>query len=147
MARADHRERPALPRLLYQADRYVEGGQPLPLIAPRAVITSPAEGAIVAGPTVVRGYCWSGRAPIARVELTADDGRTWSDATIEPAVSPHAWRRWEVRWEPAGPGDRALLARAWTTDGEGQPLDQIRTSLGHLNNAARPVTVFVGAAT
>jgi DMSO/TMAO reductase YedYZ molybdopterin-dependent catalytic subunit len=131
----------------FQGDRYVVDGEPLPNIAPRAVITSPADGAILAGPTVVRGYCWSGRAPIARVELSVDDGETWTRADIEEAVSPYAWRRWSHRWEPAAPGEAALVARAWTTDDECQPLSPQRTALGYLNNAARAITLRVGAPT
>jgi DMSO/TMAO reductase YedYZ molybdopterin-dependent catalytic subunit len=134
-------------RGFFQADRYVVDGEPLPPIAPRAVITSPADGAVVAGPTIVRGYCWSGRAPIARVEVSADGARSWRDAEIEPAVSAYAWRRWQLAWEPVAPGDATLVARGWTSDGECQPLDQVRTPLGYTNNAARPVSVRIGAAT
>lgn len=134
-------------RGLFQADRYVVDGQPLPPLAPRAIITSPVDGAVVAGPVMVGGYCWSGRAPVARVEVSADEGATWRDAEVEPALSRYAWRRWELPWEPAGPGDATLVARAWTTDHECQPLDQRRTALGYMNNAAQPVTVRVGAPT
>ena len=134
-------------RGFYQADRYVLDGEPLPAIAPRAVITSPADGAVVAGPIVVSGYCWSGRFPVSRVEVSADGSRTWRDAAIGPAISPYAWRRWELGWTPAGPGEATLIARAWTTDGERQPVDQRRGPLGYMNNAARPVKVRVGAAT
>lgn len=134
-------------RGFYQADRYVVEGDPLPQVAPRAVITSPEDGAVVAGPVRIAGYCWSGRAPILRVEVSADDGRTWSDARLGPAVSRWAWQRWEHEWRPAGPGKATIVARAWTDDDECQPLDAQRTALGYLNNGARPVTVRVGAPT
>jgi len=131
----------------FQLDRYSVNGEPLPAIAPRAVITSPRDGVVVARPMIVRGYCWSGRAPIARVEVSDDGGGSWSDAEIEPPVSPYAWRRWQHRWEPRGPGDATLMARAWTTDGECQPLEPQRTDLGYMNNGARPVAVRIGAPT
>jgi DMSO/TMAO reductase YedYZ molybdopterin-dependent catalytic subunit len=132
----------------FQKDRYVLDGAPLPRMAARAVITSPTDGSVVAGPLVVRGYCWSGGSPIARVELSADGGGDWTQADVEPALSPYAWRRWQQRWEPAGPGDAILIARAWTADGECQPLASQRTSdLGYMNTGARPVTVRVGTAT
>lgn len=135
-------------RGFYQADRYVVDGEALPPMAPRAVITAPADGAVVGGPTIVSGYCWSGRAPIARVELSANGGRTWADARIGPAPSPYAWRRWEIEWTPSGPGEATLVARAWAADGECQPLSGQRTSeLGYMNNATRPVTVRIGPAT
>jgi DMSO/TMAO reductase YedYZ molybdopterin-dependent catalytic subunit len=135
-------------RGFYQADRYVVDGAPLPPIAVRAVITSPADGAVVSGPTVVAGYCWSGGSPVSRVEVSDDGGRTWADAELAPSISRYAWRRWERAWTPRGPGEARLIARAWTADGEGQPLEPRRVgSLGYLNNGARPVTVRVGAAT
>jgi DMSO/TMAO reductase YedYZ molybdopterin-dependent catalytic subunit len=131
----------------FQVERYSLAGEPLPSIAPRAVITQPQDGAVIAGSIVVRGYCWSGRAPIARVELSDDGGNRWSDADLEPPVSPYAWRRWQRAWEPAGPGDATLIARAWTKDGECQPLTPQPTDLGYMNNGARPVTVRIGAPT
>jgi DMSO/TMAO reductase YedYZ molybdopterin-dependent catalytic subunit len=132
-------------RGFFQVDRYSVDGKPLPNIAPRALITQPREGAVIGGPVQVRGYCWSGRAPIARVELSADGGRSWSDAEVEPAVSPFAWRRWQYGWEPSGPGDATLVARAWTADGACQPLEAQRTDLGYMNNGAQPVSVRIGA--
>jgi DMSO/TMAO reductase YedYZ molybdopterin-dependent catalytic subunit len=134
-------------RGFFQADRYVVDGAPLPPIVPRALITSPRDGTVVTGPTMVRGYCWSGGAPIARVDVSADGGSSWTDAELAPAVSPYAWRRWQHLWEPPGPGEATLLARAWTIDGECQPLSPVRTALGYLNNAAHPITVRIGAAT
>ncbi|MBI2773636.1 MAG: sulfite oxidase [Chloroflexi bacterium] len=132
----------------FQADRYIIDGKPLPPVAPRAVITSPADGAVVSGHIVVRGYCWSGGSPVARVELSSDGGRTWSDAEVQPPVSPYAWRRWSAEWSPRGPGDAVLVARAWTRDGGAQPMKQRATGhLGYMNNAAQPITVKVGAAT
>ncbi len=132
-------------RGLFQADRYVIDGEPLPAVAPRALITHPREGSVIAGRTAVRGYCWSGRSPIARVEVSADGGRTWRTADIEPARSPYSWRRWTCSWEPSAAGDATLVARAWTADGEAQPLEPRRTALGYMNNAARPRAVRVSA--
>ena len=134
-------------RGFYQAERYVIEGEPLPPIAPRAVITFPREGAILGGgPVVISGYCWSA-APVAAVEVSTDGGATWSGAEIDAAVSPHAWRRWRFPWMPTGPGDATLIARAVTGSGERQPLSPVRSALGYANNAAQAVNVRVGAAT
>jgi DMSO/TMAO reductase YedYZ molybdopterin-dependent catalytic subunit len=129
-------------RGFYQADRYVIGDAPLNEIAPRALIVAPVDGArLSAGPTTIRGYAWSGRTPIDRVEVSTDGGSHWTDATLGP-VHGRAWRPWELAWTaPARPA--TLLARATDARGERQPLAQVRNALGYRNNAAQPVAVEV----
>ena len=132
-------------RGFYQADRYVIGTTPLTEMAPRAVIVSPADGSRQApGRVTVRGYAWSGRTTIERVEVSVDGGRSWSPATLGP-VGGRAWRTWELDWEPPADGQVTLLARATDGRGERQPLEQVRNALGYRNNAAQPVTVEVRA--
>lgn len=135
-------------RGFFQADRYVIDGETLGPIAPRAVITAPADGADVqAGMTVgIRGYAWSGAGPVTVVEISTDGGSTWAAAELGEAPSPVAWRTFEASWTPersAADGTVSLLARASDAAGGRQPLDQKWNSLGYMNNAARPVTVRV----
>ncbi len=126
----------------YQTERYIIDGAPLRTIEPRAVIVSPQDGDQLAPGTLpVRGYAWSGRAPLERVALSADAGLTWREVTLGEAVSPHAWREWRCAIELAR-GSVTLLARAY--DGEGiQPTGQTRNALGYANNGALPVRVVV----
>ena len=53
------------------------------------------------------------RVVVARVELGIDG--TYHEATLDPPLSPFAWRRWSCRWD-AQPGDQrrtgAITARA-----------------------------------
>ena len=130
-------------RGFFQADRYVIGETPLSEIALRALIVSPADGArLAAGPRVVRGYAWSGRTTVERVEVSTDGGSSWAPATLGPSVG-RAWRTWELAWEPQVAGTAVLLARAIDARGERQPLEQVRNDLGYRNNAAQPVTVEI----
>jgi len=132
-------------RGFYQADRYVIDGEPLNEMAPRAVIAAPRDGStIVPAPAVIRGYAWSGRTTVDRVEVSVDGGATWSDAMLGPARG-RAWRTWEMAWEPPGAGQVTILARATDGRGERQPLQQVWNTLGYRNNAAQPVTVEVRA--
>jgi DMSO/TMAO reductase YedYZ molybdopterin-dependent catalytic subunit len=128
----------------FQTKRYVVGDRPLRQIAPRALIASPRDGdRIAARPFVMRGYAWSGRGDLARVEVSVDSGRTWRDATLGGALSPYAWRPWHAAISPHETGQLVLLARAVTADGRPQPLEEIRGALGYANNAVRPVRVAV----
>ncbi len=130
-------------RGFYQAERYVIDGAPLRRVEPRAVITRPTDGAAVGPGTVyVRGYAWSGRSPLKRVEVSSDDGSSWSQVTLGPETSPYAWRAWEYEWLPGYQGEHALLARALDADGA-QPATQRWNALGYANNASRPVRIRV----
>jgi DMSO/TMAO reductase YedYZ molybdopterin-dependent catalytic subunit len=129
----------------FQKDRYVIGDRPLREIAPRAIVTSPADGArLPRGPLVVHGRAWSGRSPIELVDVSDDGGYAWHRAQLGPVVSPYAWREWTVTLELGVRDEITLLAYATTTDGEVQPTRPRWTPLGYENNAARPVRVRIG---
>ena len=130
-------------RGFYQADRYVIEDEPLTVMAPRAVIVSPADGArVAAGVMEIRGYAWSGGTTVDRVDLSVDGGSTWSPTSLGPAIG-HAWRTWRHTWRPAAIGPAVLLARATDARGDVQPIGQVRNALGYRNNAAQPVAVEV----
>ena len=68
-------------------------------------------------PIEVKGIAFGGDRGISRVEVSFDDGQTWSDAEIYYSGGNLAWSLWKARWTPAAPADYPLLVRA--TDGEG----------------------------
>jgi DMSO/TMAO reductase YedYZ molybdopterin-dependent catalytic subunit len=125
-----------------------ESGDPVELIAPRALIVPPGFPDFMSRTRVVRpgqialeGRTWSGRAPVARVEVSTDGGSTWADATLEPDNGHRwAWRRFTHEWT-AVPGRYELTARATTTDGETQPVAQAWNRGGFANNATHVVAV------
>jgi DMSO/TMAO reductase YedYZ molybdopterin-dependent catalytic subunit len=127
----------------FQKDRYVIEGRPLRNIEPRAVISSPVEGADVPGngDVEVRGYAWSGRAPIERVELS-ENGRTLASTTIPAGSAPHAWHEFSFRVSLV-PGDHVLVARASDREGNTQPVSPRWNALGYANSAARPTRIRV----
>ena len=68
----------------------------------------------------IRGIAWTGRGKIARVELSADGGRTWEDAELQQPVLPKCHTRFRKLWnwqgEPA-----VLVSRAMDETGYVQP--------------------------
>jgi len=68
-------------------------------------------------PIEVKGMAFGGDRGISRVELSADDGKTWNDAEIYYSGGNLAWSLWKAQWTPTAAGDYAILVRA--TDGEG----------------------------
>jgi DMSO/TMAO reductase YedYZ molybdopterin-dependent catalytic subunit len=126
----------------YQKDRYVIDGRPLREIAPRAIITSPADGARLAlVPFTVRGKAWTGRSWIDLVDVSSDHGYSWHPASLGESVSPYVWRDWTITIDPGEQRELVLLAYATTAEGEHQPTTQRRSALGYGNNAAQPVRV------
>ncbi len=81
-------------------------------------IDVPENAARIAADTehVIGGVAFAGPRGISKVEVSADEARTWMTADIRPPLSKYAWSLWTVRWQPEA-GSYRLLVRA--TDGEG----------------------------
>ena len=71
----------------------------------------------LSGPIEVKGIAFGGDRGISRVEISDDDGETWTDASIHYAGTKLTWALWTYQWRPDGPDDYTLVVRA--TDGEG----------------------------
>jgi hypothetical protein len=95
------------------------------------------------GAVTLQGRAWSGRAAITRVEVSADGGGSWFEATVGAAPGPYAWQPWEARWHADTPGDTVLLCRAHDATGAVQPVEQFWTARGMGNNMAHRVAVRV----
>jgi DMSO/TMAO reductase YedYZ molybdopterin-dependent catalytic subunit len=124
-------------------------GTPVTRMAPRSLLLPPGipdfhtrARTVEAGPCLLQGRAWSGRAPIARVELSLDGGASWKEAALEPGESRWAWRRWTFGWE-AEPGEYVLCSRATDEAGNVQPDDPLWNVGGYSNNAVQRVSVTV----
>ena len=69
------------------------------------------------GEVPVSGIAFGGIRGIQRVEVSADNGQTWQNATLTPPLSDQSWVLWRWTWLPSAPGDYTLVVRA--TDGTG----------------------------
>jgi sulfane dehydrogenase subunit SoxC len=88
----------------------------------KSIITEPAWPDRLTGPGwwEIRGLAWSGRGRIARVEVSADGGRTWQAATLDEPVLPKCHTRFRLPWRWSG-GDALLMSRAIDETGYVQP--------------------------
>ncbi len=111
-----------------------------------AAVCWPVEGATLpAGEIAVRGYAvGQGGAPLQRVEVSADGGRTWQRAAFRHEPRPWAWQLWEAR-VTLPPGAHTLVARAVDAPGNSQPAEVSDTwnFKGYMNNARHRITVRV----
>ena len=127
-----------------------DAGIPLQRIRPRALMVPPGipefmtRGRTVdAGTVTIEGRAWSGQAPIASVEFSTDDGRSWAPAQLETdALGRWAWRGWSCVWD-ATPGEHVLACRARDAAGNEQPLEPAWNVGGYANNAVQRVPVSV----
>jgi DMSO/TMAO reductase YedYZ molybdopterin-dependent catalytic subunit len=129
-----------------------DAGEPVTRMLPRALMVPPGVPDFMSrtrfverSVLVVEGRAWSGRAPLARVELSSDGGRSWVDAVLGDPVSPYAWRGWTCRWDATEPGEYELCARATDAAGNVQPTSPDWSTEGVQNNSVQRVRVVVGA--
>ena len=127
-------------------------GEPVTRMLPRALMVPPGVPDFMTrtrfvepSRVQVEGRAWSGRAPVVRVEFSADGGATWVDAALEEAVSTFAWRRWTCAWDATRAGPHELCARATDAAGNTQPVAQDWNVEGVQNNGVQRVLVVVGA--
>jgi len=124
-------------------------GVPLDRMQPRSLMVPPGipefltrDRFLEAGEVLLEGRAWSGHAPIASVEVSADGGSTWALAELEPDGERWAWRGWTYRWQ-AEHGDHLLCSRARDEVGNEQPLEMPWNVGGYANNAVQTVRVTV----
>jgi len=109
-----------------------------------SVITTPLPDAeLAAGSVTIGGFAWSGYGGIERVEVSTDDGATWTEAPIVEEAGPLSWVRFEVPWE-ATSGPAVLQSRAYDQRGLTQPVETDWNAKGYLQNAVYRVPVTVG---
>ena len=70
------------------------------------------------GTIIVGGYAFAGDRGISKVEVSFDQGKTWQQAMLKPALSMDTWVLWAYEWTPSSQGSQLIYARA--TDGTGQ---------------------------
>jgi len=68
----------------------------------------------------ISGLAWSGRGKIARVDISADAGRTWRDAELQGPVHSKALTRFRAPWVWSGE-EVQLQSRATDETGYVQP--------------------------
>lgn len=88
----------------------------------KSLITTPTHGQRFAeqGVYEIRGLAWSGRGRIAKVEVSADGGRSWAEAALQAPVLPRCFTRFRAPWHWRGQS-AVLKSRATDETGRVQP--------------------------
>ncbi len=128
-----------------------QGGEPalqaITEMSVKSLIARPAAGTVLAAGKdhEIAGAAWTGESEVVRVEVSTDEGRTWSDARLRGEVVPFAWRLWTHTWRPAAPGKYVLMARATDRRGRTQPSAHDPARRNYMVSYVLPVPVEVRA--
>lgn len=103
---------------------------PVTWIKVKSIIHSPK--VLAPGKVLVGGVAYSGLKPVAKVEVSVDDGKTWKLAKLDKNKTQWGWRLWSLA--VIVPADGVLVARATDEGGNTQPTQQEWNPSGYLWN-------------
>lgn len=100
---------------------------------PKSWITAPL-GDRESGRIQITGLAFGGINALEKVEVSIDDGETWTDATfVGPDLGRYAWRPFVVSAD-LKPGQYTLVSRATDSEGNQQPRDFEPNEAGYSHN-------------
>jgi DMSO/TMAO reductase YedYZ molybdopterin-dependent catalytic subunit len=116
---------------------------PINRMLPRSFITNIKAGArIPAGqPIPARGIAFGGDSGVARVDFSADGGKSWAPARLGRDEGKYSFRQWSANFTFAAPGSRTLMVRCTNTAGDSQPEVANWNPSGFMRNVIESTTV------
>jgi DMSO/TMAO reductase YedYZ molybdopterin-dependent catalytic subunit len=118
---------------------------PLPLIQLKSVFVYPAVGAVLQmGRVKARGVAWSNGEEIMAAEVSADGGKTWRLASLDPPDGRYGWRLWHASLDLHERGLVELACKAIDSQGREQPADRPDDRIdGYADNRIQRIRVMV----
>lgn len=119
--------------------------KPITVTEPKASIARPTPGEVVpAGrPYEVFGAAWAGENRVAKVEISADGGKTWA-AVKADGPSENTWVLWSHKWDvPKAAGPVNLVVRCTDDKGRTQAEKRDPDRRTYMINHLVPVEVLV----
>jgi DMSO/TMAO reductase YedYZ molybdopterin-dependent catalytic subunit len=109
----------------------------------RSFLTNIAEGATVKANSDLglRGIAFDGGYGISDVAVSADDGKTWTEAALGENLGKYSFREWKAGVVLA-PGKWRLMVRAANRIGQTQPLEPLWNPPGYMHNVVEVTNVI-----
>lgn len=109
--------------------------EPISVMNVRSIFVSPEPNTTIPAqkPIDVQGVAFDGGFGIVSVELSADSGKTWTNARLGPDLGKYSWRRWHYTYTPSQKGHVSLMVKATNGRGETQPMTHWNRS-GYMHN-------------
>ena len=119
--------------------------EPINRMVPRAFVTNVKDGQTIAAgkPVALRGIAMGGTAGVAKVEVSANRGRSWHLARLGPDEGKYGFRLWDLTAAGLDPGRYELAVRCTNTAGEAQVDTPVWNPGGFMNNRIERVGVVV----
>ncbi len=116
---------------------------PISRFAVRSFITNVHEGSALKAqrPLVLRGIAFDGGSGIAKIDISVDDGKTWSATELGRDLGRYSFRQWHAKIHLAR-GAHALRVRAMSRDGQSQPMEPQWNPSGYLRNVIETTNVI-----
>jgi sulfite oxidase len=113
----------------------------------KSFVTTPAgDRPVKAGVVYITGVAFSAGAPIRRVEVSSDGGKTWIDAPfMGPDLGRFAWRQFALPLRMAA-GNYVVVSRATDSAGNVQPEQRVENAHGYSNNSWKDPAVLLSVA-
>jgi DMSO/TMAO reductase YedYZ molybdopterin-dependent catalytic subunit len=137
----------------FQTDDYMyypnknndQGKVPVTTLNVNSIIQQPLNYSIMkSGIHKVEGIAWTGRGKIQEVQVSFDNGQTWTNANLSRSGdSNYSWIRWSLVREFNNIGEYTILSRAVDSSGRVQPHSPYWNRKGYGYNAVSKVHVKV----
>jgi DMSO/TMAO reductase YedYZ molybdopterin-dependent catalytic subunit len=118
---------------------------PISRLVPRSFFTNLTDAMIVEPGVVVpvRGIAFGGDCGVLRVELLADNGRSWQPAALGRDEGPYSFRQWSTQIAAPQSGSVTFQVRCTNTKGEAQPAEPNWNGGGFMRNVIEHVHLNV----
>lgn len=109
--------------------------EPITKMDVRSIFVSPEPDQLLkVGEQVdIQGLAFDGGDGITKVELSSDNGKSWTQARLDADLGKYSWRRWHLSFTPEKAGEYVFLVKATNALGETQPPHQWNRS-GYMRN-------------
>jgi DMSO/TMAO reductase YedYZ molybdopterin-dependent catalytic subunit len=118
---------------------------PINRMVPRSFFTNVTNATTIkaGAPVAVRGIAFGGDCGVARVDLSADGGRSWKQTALRRDEGTYSFRQWSAAVTAPASGQLTLMARCTNTKRVAQPAEPNWNGGGFMRNVIESVRLTV----
>ncbi len=122
-----------------------KGAFPVTTMNVNSTIQKPLDMVVLnTGKHKIEGIAWTGEGYITKVEISTDNGETWSEAKFSSdAENGYGWVKWVYQWPAPKKGEYTILAKAIDSTRRVQPDTPFWNRKGYGYNAIEKIKVKI----